>query len=72
MIYCKPALLLEKWQYNRRRRHMKLFSLNTHSLEEPDYERKLTRLAKGLLALQPDVTAFQEVNQTIGGLAVSL
>mgnify|MGYP005763506945 CR=1 FL=1 len=50
---------------------MKLFSLNTHTLEEPDYERKLTRLAKGLLALQPDVTAFQEVNQTIGGQAVS-
>ena len=44
---------------------MKLITLNTHSLEEPEYERKLELLAQVIIKEQPDVIALQEVNQTI-------
>lgn len=44
---------------------MKLMTLNTHSLEEADYEEKLRRFVQGVLAEQPDVIALQEVNQRI-------
>lgn len=42
---------------------MKLMTLNTHSLEEKDYEKKLCLCAEGLLKLRPDILALQEVNQ---------
>lgn len=44
---------------------MKLITLNTHSLEEPEYERKLERFAQVVIKERPDVIALQEVNQTI-------
>ncbi|NBH71802.1 hypothetical protein D3Z51_07155 [Clostridiaceae bacterium] len=43
---------------------MKLITLNTHSLEEADYERKLHRLADVVLTEGPDILAMQEVNQS--------
>ncbi len=43
---------------------MKLITLNTHSLEEPDYEEKLHRFADVVLAEKPDIVALQEVNQS--------
>lgn len=46
---------------------MKLLTLNTHSLAEPDYERKLTLFAELIKRERPDVFALQEVNQTAGG-----
>ena len=52
---------------------MKLITLNTHSLAEPDYERKLTAFAGVVKNELPDIMAFQEVNQTISrpGIKVS-
>lgn len=44
---------------------MKLITLNTHSLAEPDYERKLHTFAEIVEKEQPDILALQEVNQTI-------
>lgn len=44
---------------------MKLLTLNTHSLAEPDYEKKLRIFADLVMRERPDVMAFQEVNQTI-------
>lgn len=46
---------------------MKLLTLNTHSLAEPDYERKLQLFAEVIKKEQPDVFALQEVNQTRKG-----
>ena len=43
---------------------MKLLTLNTHSLEETDYESKLLAFAGGIWKEQPDIIALQEVNQT--------
>ncbi len=43
---------------------MKMITINIHSLEEPDYERKLHRFADVVLAEQPDIFAMQEVNQS--------
>lgn len=43
---------------------MKIMTLNTHSLVEPDYESKLKLLAEVILAEQPDILAMQEVNQS--------
>lgn len=43
---------------------MKLITLNTHSLEETDYESKLHTFAEVLCREQPDIIALQEVNQT--------
>ncbi len=44
---------------------MKIITINTHSLEEPDYERKLHEFAGVILTEQPDVFAMQEVNQSV-------
>ncbi len=44
---------------------MKLLTLNTHSLIEKDYERKVELFCRGVEKLRPDVIALQEVNQTI-------
>ena len=43
---------------------MKLMTLNSHSLAEADYERKLHLCADGIRQLEPDILAMQEVNQT--------
>ena len=44
---------------------MKIITINTHSLEEPDYERKLHQFVKVILTELPDVFAMQEVNQSV-------
>ena len=43
---------------------MKLLTLNTHSLIEPDYEAKRDAFVNFIAKEQPDVFALQEVNQT--------
>ena len=43
---------------------MKLLTLNTHSLIEPDYEAKREIFVNFIAAEQPEVFALQEVNQT--------
>ncbi len=43
---------------------MKLLTLNTHSLEEENYEQKLGWFLDGILREKPDIIALQEVNQT--------
>lgn len=42
----------------------KLLTLNTHSLQEADYEQKLLWFLDGVLKEQPDVLALQEVSQS--------
>ena len=44
---------------------MKLITLNTHSITEPNYYEKMLILAKAVATELPDVVALQEVNQTI-------
>ncbi len=43
---------------------MKIITLNSHSLEEADYEEKLRAFVEGICKEKPDVIALQEVNQT--------
>ena len=43
---------------------MRLLTLNTHSLVEPDYEAKRKFFVDFIAKEQPDVFALQEVNQT--------
>ena len=43
---------------------MKLLTLNTHSLIEPDYEAKREIFVDFIVREQPEVFALQEVNQT--------
>ena len=43
---------------------MKLLTLNTHSLIEPDYEAKREIFVNFIAKEQPEVFALQEVNQT--------
>ena len=43
---------------------MKLLTLNTHSLQEENYEQKLEWFIEGILQEKPDIIALQEVNQT--------
>ncbi|WP_458407936.1 endonuclease/exonuclease/phosphatase family protein [Anaerotignum sp.] len=43
---------------------MKLLTLNTHSLQEENYEQKLNWFVEGILQEKPDMIALQEVNQT--------
>lgn len=43
---------------------MKLLTLNTHSLQEENYQQKLDWFVKGILQEKPDIIALQEVNQT--------
>lgn len=45
-------------------RIMKLLTMNTHSLVEPDFEIKRECFARMILKEQPDLFAMQEVNQT--------
>ncbi|MBQ8378789.1 MAG: hypothetical protein IJX42_06640 [Oscillospiraceae bacterium] len=44
---------------------MKLMTLNTHSLVEENYEKKLDTFVKGVISEKPDIIALQEVNQSI-------
>ncbi len=46
-------------------RRLRLLTLNTHSLMESDYDRKLTAFADAAAELCPDVIALQEVNQRL-------
>lgn len=43
---------------------MKILTLNTHSLQEDNYEAKLQWFAESILRELPDIIAMQEVNQT--------
>lgn len=43
---------------------MKLITLNTHSLMEPQYEEKCAAFVQTVLEIQPDLIALQEVNQS--------
>ena len=43
---------------------MKILTLNTHSIQEPDYPAKLDRCVRALIRQRPDIIAMQEVNQT--------
>ena len=43
---------------------MKILTLNTHSLQEDNYQQKLDWFVEGILKEQPDIIAMQEVNQT--------
>ena len=43
---------------------MKLLTLNTHSLIEPDYEAKREIFVSFIAREQPEVFALQEVSQT--------
>lgn len=43
---------------------MKILTLNTHSLIENEYEKKLLSFAKVIQAEKPGIIALQEVNQT--------
>lgn len=42
---------------------MKLMTINTHSLIEPEHERKLRAFVEKVCAERPDILALQEVNQ---------
>ena len=46
---------------------MKILTLNTHSLQEENYARKLEWFIEGILQERPDIIAMQEVNQTSDG-----
>ena len=50
---------------------MKIITINTHSLEEPDYERKLHQFTRVVLAEKPDILAMQEVNQSVSAEELS-
>ena len=43
---------------------MKILTLNTHSLQEHNYQEKLNWFVEGILNEKPDIVAMQEVNQT--------
>lgn len=43
---------------------MKILTLNTHSLQEENYPRKLKWFVESILREKPDIVALQEVNQT--------
>lgn len=45
---------------------MKLLTLNTHGLQEADYEEKLDAFVQFVLKERPDIIALQEVSQRIG------
>lgn len=45
---------------------MKILTINTHSLAEEQYERKLRQFADMVLRERPDIIAMQEVNQSVG------
>ena len=43
---------------------MKLLTLNTHSLIENSYEKKLADFISAIREIKPDIIALQEVNQS--------
>lgn len=43
---------------------MKIMTINTHSLAEPEFEEKREQFARVILKERPDLLAMQEVNQT--------
>ena len=43
---------------------MKILTLNTHSLQEENYQQKLEWFVESILKEKPDIIAMQEVNQT--------
>lgn len=49
---------------------MKILTLNTHSLVEPDYENKLKLFVEMIIKERPDVFALQEVNQLMAAAEV--
>ena len=51
---------------------MKLLTINTHSLEERDCNKKLIVLAKTISEEIPDIIALQEVNQTRSAKKLSI
>ena len=51
---------------------MKIMTLNTHSLAEPEYESKLAAFAGSLVQIKPDIIALQEVNQSRSAPPASL
>lgn len=50
---------------------MKLLTINTHSLIEENYPRKLLEFVKAISIEKPDIIAMQEVNQSVDKKAVS-
>ncbi len=50
---------------------MKILTINTHSLLESEYEKKLQQFAQLILQEQPQVFAMQEVNQSMNAAEVS-
>lgn len=51
---------------------MKLITLNTHSLMEPQYEEKCAAFVQTVLEIQPDLIALQEVSQSCSQTPVAL
>lgn len=49
---------------------MKILTLNTHSLQEDNYEQKLHWFVEGILKEKPDIIAMQEVNQSLDALEI--
>ncbi len=49
---------------------MKILTLNTHSLIERNYQRKLLDFSDAVILEKPEIIALQEVNQTISAKAV--
>lgn len=47
---------------------MKLLTINTHSLIEDEYEKKLDIFVEETARIKPDIIAMQEVNQTTDGV----
>lgn len=50
---------------------IKLLTLNTHSLVEKDYKKKLKAFTETVMKIMPDVIALQEVNQTCDEVTVN-
>lgn len=48
---------------------MKIITLNTHSLIEVEYEKKLLEFVEVIQKEEPDIVALQEVNQTATSIA---
>ena len=51
---------------------MKLLTLNTHSLVEDNYSKKLDAFVSAIAEQRPDIIALQEVNQTIAETQVDV
>lgn len=49
---------------------IKLLTLNTHSLVEKDYSKKLKAFTETVMEIMPDIIALQEVNQTCDEIVV--